>query len=166
MNPTIEQLEAAIAAANKKLAELKAAEATQAKKAWPHIGDTYWTIDEGAEVFVSAWASDDTDQARMAVGNVFRTEAEAEHEIDRRKVLTELRRLARESWGGDKADWKNDDQKKFVVVFDHQNNKFGVDDWHSSQFACCVFFASREAARAAVETIGAERLKLLLESFK
>ena len=36
MNPTIKQLEAAIAAANEKLAELKAAEA---EKAWPQNGN-------------------------------------------------------------------------------------------------------------------------------
>lgn len=163
MNPTIKQLEAAIAAANEKLAELKAAEATQAKKAWPHIGDTYWAIDDGAGVFVTAWAADDTDCARAATGNVFRTKADAEREVERQKVRTELRRLARESWGDGKADWSNSVQNKYRLHFDYY-----TEGWHASfcnavRQQGAVWFATEQAAQAAVETIGAERLNLLLE---
>lgn len=160
MNPEIEQLEAAIAAANEKLAELKAA---QAEKAWPQIGDTYWTLDDSAEVFETRWVSDDTDQARMAVGNVFRTEADAEREIERRKVLTTLRRLARESWDGGKADWENARQAKWYLYFDHCDGTWNAGRYTSIQDQGSVHFATEQAALAAIETIGAERLMLLLE---
>lgn len=95
----IEQLKAILAEASQRIAAIEAAEAAQAEETWPKDGDTYWAIeDDGAEAFISTWASDDTDCARMAIGNVFRTRSDAEREAERRKVLTELRRLARESW--------------------------------------------------------------------
>lgn len=160
MNPEIEKLEAAIAAANEKLAELKAA---QAEKAWLRNGDAYWTLDDSAEVSETRWATDYIDRARLAIGNVFRTKADAEREIERRKVLTELRRLARESWGDGKADWSNSVQNKYRLHFDYY-----TEGWHASfcnavRQQGAVWFATEQAAQAAVETIGAERLNLLLE---
>lgn len=158
MNPEIEQLEAAIAAANEKLAELKAAEA---EKAWPKGGDTYFFVDGDGDVLDSQWDSDLRDTSRMNIGNVFRTVAEAEHEIERRMVLTELRRLARESWGGGKADWNNIAQGKWYLFCDHSEQVWRIDYGSTCQRQGAIYFATREAAEAAIETIGAERLMLL-----
>ena len=163
MNPTIEQLEAAIAAANEKLAELKAADAAQAEKAWPQVGDTYFFVDGAGGVVESQWDSDLFDASRTNIGNVFRTVAEAEHEIERRKVLTELRRLARESRGDEKADWSNSAQSKYRLHFDYYTKGWYASFCNATQQQGAVWFATEQAAHAAVETIGAERLKLLLE---
>lgn len=163
MNITIEQLEAAIAAANEKLAELKAAEATQAEKAWPQNNHHYWFVDTDGRTDTSRWASDRIDAARMAIGNVFRTEEDAEREAERRKVLTRLRQLERESWGDGKADWKNTRQDKWYLFFSHHDGTWNTERYTSVQDQGSVYFATEEAARAAVETIGAERLMLLLE---
>ena len=163
MNPEIEQLEAAIAAANEKLAELKAAEAAQTEKAWPQYGDTYFFVDGDGDVVESQWSSDPFDASRMNIGIVYRTVAEAEHEIDRRKVLTELRRLARESWGGGKADWSSRDKDKWYLYFLHNDAAWCIGRYTTVQDQGSVYFATHEAAEAAIETIGAERLMLLLE---
>ena len=161
MNPTIEQLEAAIAAANEKLAELKAQ--AKAEKTWLRNGDRYWTLDDSADIFEATWDSDSIDRSRFAIGNVFRTEADAEEEIERRKVLTELRQLARESWGGGKTDWSNSAQSKYRLQFDYYTEGWYASFCNATQQQGAVWFATEQAAHAAVETIGAERLKLLLE---
>ena len=160
MNPEIEQLEAAIAAANEKLAELKA---TQAEKTWPQVGDTYFFVDGDGDVVESRWDSYLIDASRMNIGNVFRTVAEAEREIDRRCVLTELRRLARESWGGGKADWSNSAQDKWSLRFDHNTGTWDVYAHNSLQCQGTGWFDTASAAQSAVKTIGTERLMLLLE---
>ena len=162
MNTEIEKLEAAIAAANEKLDELKAAQAkAEADDSWPKGGDTYFFVDGACGVVESQWDSDLLDASRMNIGNVFRTVAEAEHEIDRRKVLTTLRRLARESWGGGKADWSNCVQDRWGLWFDHNTGTWDVYAHNSLQCQGAIYFASREAAQAAIETIGADRLMLL-----
>ena len=160
----IEQLKAILAEASQRIAAIEAAEAAQAEETWPKDGDTYWAIeDDGAEAFISTWASDDTDCARMAIGNVFRTRSDAEREAERRKVLTELRRLARESWGGGKADWSNDSQQKWCLFFSHYDGTWNTGRYTGGQDQGSVYFATEQAALTAIETIGAERLMLLLE---
>lgn len=161
MNTEIEKLEAAIAAANEKLAELKAAGATHAEKAWPQVGDTYFFVDGDGDVVESQWDSYLIDASRMNIGNVFRTVAEAKHEIDRRKVLTELRQLARKSWGGGKVDWSNIAQGKWYLFCDHSEQVWRIDYGSACQRQGAIYFATREAAQAAIETIGADRLMLL-----
>lgn len=161
MNPEIEKLEAAIAAANEKLAELKAQAKAEADDSWPQVGDTYFFIDGDGDVLDSQWDSDLRDASRMNIGNVFRTVAEAEHEIDRRKVLTELRRLARESWGSGKADWRNTCQDKWYLYFGHRDGTWNAGRYTSVQDQGSVYFATEQAALAAIETIGADRLMLL-----
>ncbi len=163
MNPTIEQLEAATAAANEKLAELKAADAAQAEKTWPRNGDRYWTLDDSADIFEATWASDSIDRSRFAIGNVFRTKTDAERGNEHRKVLTELRRLARESWGKAKIDWENSAQDKWSLRFDHNTGTWDAYVHNSLQCQGTVWFDTASAAQSAVYAIGADRLKLLLE---
>ena len=163
MSNEIAKLEAAIEIATKRLAELKAAEAAQTEKAWPHIDDAYLFVDDAGYTVRSSWAADGVDQARAATGNIFRTVADAEREVERRKGLTELRRLARESWGDDKADWSNSLQRKWSLFLNHGEHRWRADAWRSGQLANAVYFATEQAALTAIETIGAERLMMLLE---
>jgi hypothetical protein len=131
MTTEIEQLEAAIAAANKK--------------------------------FETKWATNAINRARFAIGNVFRTKADTKREIEHRKILTELRRLARESWGDEKANWSSGYQDKWYLYFLHTDAAWHIGRYTAAQDQGCVYFATLEAAEAAIETIGAERLMLLLE---
>lgn len=163
MNPEIEKLEAAIAAANEKLAELKAAEAAQVEKPWPQIGADYWSADSIGVPFCCSWQGDEADAAAQSIGNVFRTKKATEQEVERRKVLIELRRLARESWGGEKPDWSSRDQDKWYLDYDHLEERWETGPRKNCQDQGVVYFATCEAALAAIGTIGAERLMLLLE---
>ena len=131
MTTEIEQLEAAIAAANKK--------------------------------FETKWATNAINRARFAIGNVFRTKADTKREIEHRKILTELRRLARESWGDEKANWSSGYQDKWYLYFLHTDAAWHIGRYTAVQDQGCVYFATIEAAKAAIQTIGAERLMLLLE---
>ena len=160
MNPTTEQLEAAIAAANEKLAELKAADAAQAEKAWPQVGDTYFFVDGAGGVVESQWDSDLFDASRTNIGNVFRTVAEAEHEIERRKVLTELRRLAKASG---KTTWPNRVKNNYRLAYNVSENRWGLECSSIVRTQGAVYFHTEAAAKTAIETIGADRLMLLLE---
>lgn len=88
-------------------------------------------------------------------GGIFLTKEEAECEIERRKVETEMVRL------GGRREFKNG-----------ENNYYIVCDFDSSHFAICVFnnksdgfapmtiyFDSAKECRNAIETIGEDRIK-------
>lgn len=162
MNNEIEALKALLAEASERIAKLEAAEKA-APPAWPQYDDTYWFIGDGLFVLTSHWADDRVDQARMAVGNVFRTESEAKQEVERRKTLTELRKLAKESWDGGGPDWTASGLGKWRLYYDHVCGIWKVIGNSQDQNLGAVYFVSEKAAKDAIETIGAYRLMLLLE---
>ena len=157
---TIEVLKTQLAVLADRIAALETVEQPEAE--WPKDGDTYFFIDGDGDVLNSQWDSDLRDTSRMNIGNVFRTVAEAEHEIDRRKVLTTLRRLARESWGKTKIDWENAYQAKWEIYYCRQEQVWDVtsDGWSTP---LSIYFYTAACAEDAIRTIGAERLMLLLE---
>lgn len=148
----------------KELAELKADVAAQVVE-WPLGGDRYWTIAEHGKILSYLFCDDKFHHDFLEFGNIFRTEEEARREVERRKVLTQLRKLARESWDGGKADWKNARQDKWYLFFDHQDGIWNIAKYTVVQDQGSVYFATREAAHAAVKTIEADRMLLLLEDW-
>lgn len=44
---------------------------------WPKYGDSYYFVNDRAEVWIEPWVAHAVDFARKAVGNCYRTEAEA-----------------------------------------------------------------------------------------
>lgn len=164
MSSEIEQLEKTIVWATERVAVLKAQESRQNTDTWPKCGDTFWSVNEFEGVSRNAWSDHYSDFAAVQLGNVFRTEEEARREAEARRVLTELRKLARESWGSDKVDWKNVDQYKWHLFYGHDEQALCVEYRLTCQHQGAVYFASREAAEAAIQTIGPDRALLLLEA--
>lgn len=79
-------------------------------KDWPQIGDSYWIIYASGEVSESRWGNDSDDYELSAVGNIYRTEAEALDQVEKLKAKARIdkyiadnglafdRDIARESW--------------------------------------------------------------------
>lgn len=161
--PTLEQQ---LAEAKEMLARIEQQIADAAKpKEWPQADDAYWVVNNDGSGGESRWLNDETDRGRAAIGGVFRTEAEAMQEVERRKVLTELRKLARESWGeAGGPDWWSANQGKWEICFAHREGKFSCCQGEMLQTQGSVHFATSKSAQEAIQTIGADRLKLLLEN--
>lgn len=154
MSTELENLKAELAALAGRIAALETVEQPEAE--WPKIGDTYFFVDGDGDVMDSQWGSDLFDASRMNIGNVYRSVAEADHESERRKVLTELRRLAKASWNKEPVScayfslrFTREGGPK-VCIYSYPRRELGV-----------VYFATEKAAEAAIETIGADRLMLL-----
>lgn len=159
-------LQQELAALRKRIDELEAQTKTEATDSWPKLGDVYFYVDCAGEIERNDWKDDLVDAGHFAIGNAYRTEEEAEREVERRKVLTQLRKLAKASWGGTKIDWPDAAQYKWQIRFVHgaaDGGKFGAINWYAVQHQSAVAFATQEAAQSAIETIGADRLMLLLE---
>lgn len=157
-------LQQELAALRKRIDELEAQAKTEATDSWPKNGSEYYYIatDATVEYFVFDGTNFDIDV--VAIGNVYRTLEEANREVERRKVLTELRKLAKASWGGGNADWSRSGQYKWELFYDHKEKEWiALDLCWLSQTQGAVYFATGHDADAAIETIGADRLMLLLE---
>ena len=57
-----------------------------------------------------------------------------------------------------KPDWNDGNQYKYFILYNHEKNKFFIENhWYVNQGIAC--FSSRENAETAIEIIGKEELK-------
>lgn len=152
-----QELENKINELEKQLIELKEELNKPESKVWkPKLNDIYYTILNYGIISSSKWNDDAIDNIRYAIGNCFRTQEEAEFEVERLRVTAELKRFAEEH--NEPIDWNNSKQSKYYIAF-------GADDSSICYgFAILVkrndiYFSSKELAQQAVAEIGEERIK-------
>ena len=141
----------------KELAELKASVVV-----WPKVGEKYWVVNTEGRAIELDFNDDKFDAGCIDIGNIFRTKEEAVREIERRKVLNELRKLAKAALGAVKCDWKIE-KEKWYVGYSHTSCEWFVSCTYRLESFGVVYFPTEETALAALETIGADRMMLLLE---
>lgn len=156
----IEGLKGLLVEANARIAKLE--EQADAPASWPEIDEVYHYINSGGGVASDVWDNTALALARAAIGNVFRTEADARQEIERRKVLTDLRDLARKSWDANCIRWQSG-QNNWRLVYSRNSDTWLANGNVRDQNLGAIYFATEEDALAAVETIGAARLNILLD---
>ena len=125
---------------------------------------TVWDLEEGEEcyslticgnVLHGFWDGSSSSIEIRDTGGIFLTKEEAQYEIERRKVETEMLHL------GGRREFKNG-----------ENNYYIVCDFDSSHFAICIFnnksdgfapmtiyFDSAKECKNAIKTIGEDRIK-------
>lgn len=165
MEQTIKQMEATVAELLAKAEELKQLieKEKQKEDVWPEDGDAYYNIDSCGEVGDSRWDNDEWDEARMEIGNVFRTKEDAEKALAKRKIETKLRTLAEKAWkeSGTNINWNDFGQQKWGIYFNHRSGKFSYEYSQFSELSGATYFPTQESAYDAVKEIGEDNLKLL-----
>lgn len=119
-------------------------------------GDTYYSIYGNGNVSSEKkWFDDEYENNYREIGNVFLTREEAECEIERRKVETEMLHL------GGRREFKNGENNYYIVCdFDSSNFAIRIFNNKSDGFApMTIYFDSAKECRNAIETIGEDRLK-------
>ena len=148
-NQKIAELENQLTAIQQELDKLKQVEV---EETWPKIGDTYHYVHEFGYTTFITYDNDEYDLGAKAIGNMFRTEEEAEKEIEARKVIAELR--------------SQPGSRKFVVGEDNhavdvnlEDFKLDIEYWTTY---CCgfgqVYFNTREDVENAIEVVGEDRI--------
>lgn len=140
---------------------IKKANQTHQKRWRGEEDDHYYCISDCGEILCEYEEKFDGDSYRYQSGNYFKTEEEAEFELNRRLVYQELKDYALEHNEGE-IDWKNSEQEKWVISYENQIKCFAY-------FIKCVFsdigqiyFSSRKIAQEAVKAIGEDRIKKYL----
>ena len=134
----------------------------QQSKLWkPKKDEVYWYIDGDGCFRASRGGCSEYEEYRLDIGNCFRTKEEALFEVERLKVIRELKELA----DGYKWSCPNDN---YCICIEYYNtakryknstaNKIVIANYHWT-FDNNIYFPSGEAAQKAIDTIGEERLK-------
>lgn len=120
---------------------------------WPKDGDLYWFIDVRGNICNNRWENDLFDADVFDLGNIFKTSEEALFEIERRKVLHELRMMGRPFKRG---------EENWVFQIDARNDlEFYYTMSHRTVYVDCCF-DTKEEARQAIQKIGVNRTKKYL----
>ena len=93
---------------------------------------------------------DNVDNRRFNVANYFSTKEKAEEINFKQTLFRKLQRFSDEN-GGDKINWKDEDQCKYHIKYTHYSNKILVDGHHSVQEVGVVYFISKEITKKAID---------------
>ena len=160
----VEQLKKAISeafekaaeeAAEKILEECPRKEIKEDLEPWePKEEDVYYYVGTGVDH--TTWADDEYDQRALSIGNIFRTEEEAEKAVEWLKA----RKVLFDDAKGFKPDWRNTEQFKWSVYYvpgedeDEDEDKEGL---YSTNINTAVndipgpYFATREDAEKSIK---------------
>lgn len=125
---------------------------------------TVWDLKEGEEcywltltghIYNGIWDGSGLSIGIRDTGGCFLTRKEAECEIERRKVETEMLRL------GGRREFKNGENNYYIVCdFDSSNFAIRVFNNKSDGFALMtIYFDSAKECKKAIETIGESKVK-------
>lgn len=134
-------------------------EETKSKVWKPNIGENYFFITSSLEVNKFTNEGDMVDESIISSYNCFKTEEEAQHMIEKLKVIKELQNFALEN-RDEEISWDEDSRYKFYIYFDYKWKMIRIT-WatvsHGSPFN--IYFASEKAIHDAIDSIGEERIK-------
>lgn len=130
------------------------------KKYWtPKEKEKYFYIEDCMGVSDDRNVQAPIDYCRFNIGNFFKTKIEAEHILEKLKVIHELQKFAYENNEGE-IDWKNFNQCKYYLVYDTKDEDLYVDysiQCESEPFN--IYFTSSKIAKKAIEAVGEDRIK-------
>ena len=130
------------------------------KKYWtPKEKEKYFYIEDCMGVSDDRNVQAPIDYCRFNIGNCFKTKEEAEHMIEKLKVINELQKFAYEN-NEEKIDWKNFNQCKYKIFYDAEDEDLYVDysiQCESEPFN--IYFTSFKIAKRAIEAVGEDRIK-------
>lgn len=131
-----------------RIAELE--ELAREGREFPQDGDAYWFIDDEGGMSSTFYKNYYLDIYRQKIGNIFRTEEEAEFAAKKLRVEAELRKFSRPFEYG---------KFNYYLLFDIDGNNFRTDVTSYCPSQGAIYFESEEKAQEAVSTVGKERIK-------
>lgn len=124
-------------------------------KSWkPKEGDTIFYIIESGRVISGTFLSLlPSDNDKVLFNNAFQTREEAEHMLEKIKIINKLRELSN-------IDFYDCETKKYALYYSPRYKSVSIQEHNCvKELPFSVYFASKEDCQKAIETIGEENLK-------
>lgn len=138
----------------KELDELDKVKIEPESRRWkPKRGKTYYFISSDGDIIGDIWAESPYDLLRFAIGNCFETREEAEFEVERLKVIAELKEFAE----SDDRQWDGA-TVHYNIFYKHNIDEVCVELWTSMRDDS-IYFESRERVLEAIKAVGVDRIK-------
>lgn len=124
--------------------------------------DKFYTVNMFGEVGKCYFGVFGFDDQIFSQGNAFSTRKDAEFEVERRKLVQELKEFIAEN-DPVELDWESYEQQKFSLFINIPGNELGVEtSWSNCGRQKGLFASSEEILKEAIEEIGENRIKKYL----
>ena len=159
---TIQELEQNISSIKEELSKLEEklkAFKPRVGRQMPENGDIYYFIGGArASVFEDKWANDSYDQQRFSSYNYFKTEEEAQREIDRRLIKAKLNEIANRLNDGQVIQWNSAIQRKYYLDLDSEESSLHLNFSIIDKIEGVTYCLSEDFLEVAVDEIGEQEL--------
>lgn len=121
---------------------------------FPKLGETYWYISSSGDIYWDKWDDTQTDRNRLAMGNVFRTREEVEFELEKRKVIAELKKYAKpkdREWNGENEHW--------CIYYNYLDQEIKCYGPFLGLRYTDIYFETEEKTREVINAVGEDRIK-------
>ena len=116
----------------------------------PKAHEMCYSIDDAGNICEWYWLdSREDDEASLAIGNVFRTREEAEFELERLKVIQELKQFSRPFKRG---------KKNYNIYYSSGDGELDIST-HINALHADIYFETEEKAWDAIDVVGVDRIK-------
>ena len=120
----------------------------------PEYADKYYYLDSDGDIYDRKWTDDIVGKKKYKIGNVFKTQEEAQFAIEQLKVLAELKEYA-----DDDKEWDNS-STHWSIQYTALNGYIEVGYYSNTlSVPFNIYFSSKEQAQKAIDVIGKGRLK-------
>lgn len=143
------EYEERIAKIEKELDELKEVEIVDDE--FPRLGEQYWFVDTHGYVAYAHWGDSTIDNYRKDFLRIFKTEKECERYL-------EIQVAFKEKSKNFEPNWKDGNQTKYCLYYDHDENSFKISGW-SIRRQAILYFESREVLKELISRFGKEDIK-------
>lgn len=125
-------------------------------KVWkPSLGDLYYYINSNGDIKFSYYNTRSID--KRCIGNFFKTDEEAEHMVEKLKVIKELKELSNIKFN--MSDYLKNNKIYYIAYDFTQNRIVPLFDNISRNIPFNVYFSTKEDCEKAITKIGKERLE-------
>lgn len=136
-------------------------EETKSKvKVWkPNKNEKYCYIGGDGDIYHTVNVNLTTDDCVFSIGNYFKTDEEAEHMVEKLKVIKELQDFAIEN-RDEEIDWYDKEQDKWAICYDIEDKEIAYESGKKiKSVPFNVYFATEQDCERAIKTIGEDRIK-------
>lgn len=154
----LEDLKKQISELQNKVNKLENQEKEKNKRWRAKVNDTYFYVDDSGDVVTCHEYNEYGDNYRYKTRNYFATYEEAEEYKEVMNTYYDLMDLAEELNNGEKIDWNDFDQCKYLISYNNKNKKLEIDNVLKIQDIGQIYCLDGDFLEKAIEKIGKDKL--------
>lgn len=120
----------------------------------PQEDETYYSIDNSGIILGTNNVNFDMDRRAIELGNCFKTKEKALHMVEKIKIINKLRELSNINFNDTSGE------AHYAIAYDSEAKEIThIVSYFYKPLPFNIYFATKEALKKAVETIGEDKLK-------